>query len=166
VTITVSDPPPPYIPPPFTPVLSGSGSSGGSSSGGGGGGGGGGSDNQHVTGSCTYGSSGCPTPPVGCPPGGSNCSGSAGGGGGTARVALIGPVDIAKSKLLFKPMKFKLAAGKSKRLRLTLTKAAKKTLAKKKKLRFKVYVTLRKSNVVVRRYVFTMNVKAPKKKRR
>lgn len=162
VTITVSEPPPPYIPPPFVPTFGSS--SGGSSSGGGGGGGGGGGDNQHITGTCTYGSSGCPTPPVGpCPPGGSNCSGSAGGGGGSARVSVAG---AAKTRLLFKPLKFKLAPGKSKRLHLKLTKAARKTLAKKKKLRFKVYVTLRQDGKIVQRSVFTMNVKAPKKKRR
>jgi hypothetical protein len=98
-----------------------------------------------------------------CPPGGSNCSGSAGGGGGAARAAIVG---AAKSKLLFKPFKFKLAPGKSKRLHIKLTKAARKTLVKKKKLRFKVYVTLRKNGKLVRRYVFTMTVKAPKKKAR
>ena len=118
----------------FSPSLGGGGLAGGGTSGGG-------TTTNESGGSraCVVGDVSC-SYPVTCPPDAAgSCNGDASNQTG-GRSSSIAVVRAAATKVLFKPVKFSIPAGKTKKLKLKLTPAGKKLLRKKHKVKTGIVV--------------------------
>jgi len=147
ITVEAMPPPPPPPPPPDgggttgggTGGTTGGGTTGGGTTGGGTGETGGTTTESGGGRSCQVGSAGC-SYPVSCPPeAAGTCAGDASNQTGTPRSASV-VVRAAASKALFARVKFSIAAGKKKTLKLKLTTAGKRLLKKKKKVKTAIVV--------------------------